>query len=81
MEKWEKARLVCYLCTRGQKGQPGYCASDQNMSADEDNKEILDVKPDSTNWGICDPKCNVEKPKDRNILHVRCERYTYSYCL
>ena len=69
----------CATCIpEAKKGQPGYCGLDQNMLDDVENKEILDVKPDSTNWGICDPKCNVLKPKDGNILHVRCERYTHT---
>merc|ERR1712064_86753 len=54
------------------QGEPGYCGKGQNMSPSDDNKEIFEVKPDSTNWGFCDPKCGIRKAKMILISSEEC---------
>ena len=62
----------CATCVpEAKQGEPGYCGKGQNTSPSDDNKEIFEVKPDSTNWGFCDPKCGISKAKDENVLQVR----------
>ena len=59
----------CATCVpEAKQGEPGYCGKGQNTSPSDDNKEIFEVKPDSTNWGFCDPKCN--QKDDDSLLKV-----------
>ena len=68
----------CGTCVSEAKiGEQGYCGPNQTDSShDEKNSETPWIYPNSTNWGLCDPKCRENRGAKENLLQVSSYQYT-----